>query len=70
MAKKAEDKRPGRVIFLITKSGPEWQDPIEAWAEQKLAAKRADELNSALNPRDIEDYLSRYAVVKITLYGD
>ena len=60
----------GRQIFLITKTGPEWQDHIEAWSNKKQAKKRADELNSTLNPNDAYDRLSQYEVAPITLLGD
>ena len=59
----------GRQIFLITKTGPEWQDHIEAWSNKKQAKKRADELNSTLDPNDSYDCLSLYGVVPVTLLG-
>ena len=59
----------GRRIFLITKTGPEWQDPIEAWETKNQAERRARELDETLNPRDAIDHLSRHDVVEIILRG-
>lgn len=60
----------GRRIFLITKTGPEWQYPVEAWPDEKRAKARADELNGTLDPDDAEDRFSRYEVVPVALLGD
>lgn len=68
--KREHTSRTGRTIFLITKTGPEWQDPIEAWPDKKQAAMRAHELDEALDPNDVIDSLSRYSVVEITLWGN
>ena len=56
-------------IFLITKSGPEWQAPIEAWTTKREAERRAKELDTQLNPKDVYDSLSGHEVVRIPLKG-
>ena len=60
----------GHQIFLITKTGPEWQDPIEAWCDKRRAKTRANELNGARDPNDAHDSLSRYDVVSVALLSD
>ena len=60
----------GRQIFLITKTGPEWQKPIEAWCDEKRAKTRASGLNETLDPNDVDDSLSQYEIVPVFLFGD
>lgn len=57
-------------IYLITKTGPEWQDPVEAWLTKRSAVTRAEALNESLQgSKDIRDQLSRHEVVPIPLKG-
>jgi hypothetical protein len=72
------------VIHLITKSGPEWQIPIEAWTTKRAAQAKADRLNllrearverarqagGGLSSGVVEDSLSHYEVVPVNLRAE
>jgi hypothetical protein len=73
ISKFTQPQRPplvGRQVFLITKTGPEWQKPIEAWCDEKRAKTRAGDLNETLDPNDVDDSLSQYEIVSVVLFGD
>ncbi len=73
ISKFTQPQRPplvGRQIFLITKTGPEWQKPIEAWCDEKRAKTRVGDLNETLDPNDVDDSLSQYEIVSVVLFGD
>lgn len=52
-------------IHLVTKSGPEWNDPIKAFKVKKKAKKLADELNKKLDNKNVFDRLSNHIVIPI-----
>ena len=52
-------------IYLISKEGPEWSIPIEAWDDKTKANARAKVLDKMLNKRGL-DGLSPHVVQSIT----
>lgn len=56
-----------RTVHLITKSGPEWNTPIEAWTTKRPAEARAKELDELKSTINWEDRLSKYVVTAIPL---
>jgi len=71
-----------RTIYLVMKSGPEWDKPVESWTEKRAASLAAAELErqrikrvadhtgKGLTPAMIEDSLSHYVVKPVDLKGD
>lgn len=57
-------------IFLVSKSGVEWNIPVEAWHDKKKAEKRAKELDKTLNMKDVFDSLSSHVVTPVPLMDD
>lgn len=59
-----------KIAYLITKAGPEWNEPVEVWIDsakgkkaRKVAAKRCDELDATLSRENSPiDRLSRHVV--------
>ena len=54
-------------IFVISKSGPEWEVPVEAWFDKDLAERRLPILTAELNLNDVVDRLSQYEIRPIPL---
>ena len=57
-------KKRRKHIFLVSKVGPEWSEPVEAFGDHKVANTKADELN-AKPKRGVIDELSSYVVLKV-----
>jgi hypothetical protein len=57
-------------VYLITKSGPEWQKPVEVWPTKKQADVRAKELNNQLDTFNVLDRLSHYQVIPVPMRGE
>lgn len=58
-------------IFLISKVGPEWSEPVEAWYIKKEAVAAADKLQAELGKsKAVHDTLSTYTVKPINLKGN
>ena len=57
-------------VYLITKSGYEWQKPIEVWPTKKQATARAKELDAELDQKNALDRLSVHEVVAVPMKGD
>jgi hypothetical protein len=56
-------------VYLITKSGPEWQKPIEVWPTKKKAEARVKELDAELDQKNVFDRLSAHEVVAVPMKG-
>jgi len=51
----------------VSKEGPEWSIPVEAWTDKETADKRAADLDQQ-KPFDIYSDLSKHVVTTITLF--
>ena len=51
-----------KIVHVVYREGPEWQDPIEGYYKKGSAENRARELNKQKDNTDVFESLSGYVV--------